>query len=291
MNIQWKMHPHESIKGKQFNSRLSRNDQQAILTLELHLLLEQIDPGITFDSDGKMFLTEKWNSHDWTRFCTTIQSESSAHWSGKFWLVPPDSALSFMYVNQLGETWRVNVECNLKIFLTTTKGHTRVRVAHLGQPGSIVDRFNQARDDSFFRSASHLYSNHDISPLEPSQPPRRGSRSSGSPGRTQRTHVHEVGHAIGQPHIGVMTSNVESRLKCLYHALFKNPLEGKNTKICYGATTDERKNTMGAGEVMTVENADPWKKRILHHAPWFAPGSWGGPWAVKTTPQPRTRVA
>ncbi len=277
MSIHWKMNPHESIKGKQFNSKLSRNDQQATLTLELDLHLEKIPSGFTFDADGKIFLTEKWNSHDWLRFRTKIQRESSAHWSGKFWLVPPDSALSFMYVNQRGETWRVNVECNLKIFLTTTKGHTRARVAHLGQPSSSVGRFNRAQRSSF-RSHSRLYNNTDLRP-----------QSKGASG-TQRTHVHEVGHAIGQPHIGQMTSNVGSALQCLYAAL-KDPQQGTNSDICYGATPSELNNTMGAGEAMTVRNADPWKKRILRHAPWGLSGSWDGPWTVRMSRQPRTRIS
>lgn len=61
---------------------------------------------------------------------------------------------------------------------------------------------------------------------------------------------HEVGHLLGLGH-----SNENSQ------ACRNNP----NSSICYGATLEQCMNVMGQGAELSLENAQPWKRRIALH--------------------------
>ncbi|HMB71751.1 MAG TPA: hypothetical protein VKU85_20735 [bacterium] len=275
-SISWEKELRSRVQGSQFDSTLTRDGKKAVLELDLRLLLKPIPEGIVFDADRKMFVTQRWNTHEWIAYKTRLAREAGTFWSGKFWLVPPESARSLTYVNNLGERWRVPVECRLRVHLATTRGHTKVLVAHLGQPATSEEALNRqlrrAHGGNAFRSHAQLYDQDDLDPVN------RGT------GLRQRTHVHEVGHAIGQPHIGQMTANVTSALQCTLAAI-ANPEQGTNSGICYGATAAEKQNVMGMGERLTAVNAQPWQQRILQHDS----GALGF-WEVKMTPQKRTRV-
>jgi hypothetical protein len=276
-SVTWFTDPKGSVKGKDFDSVFTRNARKATLQLELHLLLEKVPGGVVFDADGKFFATEDWNTHDWIAYRTKLAKEASTHWSGRFWLVPPKSAIPLAYVNNLGESWIVPVECRLAVRMTTTRGHRKVRVAHLGRPGSRTAQANQllrTSHKSGFRAHDRLY-DQDL-----------GSTTHHGAGTktTQRTHLHEVGHAIGQPHIGQMTASATNAVACLVAAM-KDPSQGTNSAICYGVTAAERSNTMGTGEGLTTVNARPWQERIGKHVL----GAFGD-WQVKMTAQKRQRM-
>lgn len=67
----------------------------------------------------------------------------------------------------------------------------------------------------------------------------------------QSTVAHELAHTLGQLH-----SN-ESDPRCRH-----------NNSICYGAPgTKQRRNLMGAGNVIDVTNAEPWLNSIWSHTP------------------------
>jgi hypothetical protein len=84
---------------------------------------------------------------------------------------------------------------------------------------------------------------------------------------------HELGHAIGLPHIKDLLGDP----RCIADAR-----NGIYPNRCYGETEAEKHNIMGGGTDMTLINAKPWVDRIEEH---FPKSSWVA--TLDTTLPPR----
>ena len=72
---------------------------------------------------------------------------------------------------------------------------------------------------------------------------------------------HEIGHALGLPHIGVTTGY----LPCLNAAAAPNS-GGTNHAMCYsGPNPEDGQNVMGFGLRIALRNGDPWLLRAARH--------------------------
>jgi hypothetical protein len=73
---------------------------------------------------------------------------------------------------------------------------------------------------------------------------------------------HEVGHAIGLPHIGV----AQGRRSCLRSLSTPGAINASNIGPCAtGETVDDINNIMGYGHGVTFVNAVPWLLRVTRH--------------------------
>ena len=85
--------------------------------------------------------------------------------------------------------------------------------------------------------------------------------------------AHEIGHAIGLPHIGQSRNLAQCGLAIvLGQTLHANAIPalykgGSNADVCYGtrSTAGDINNIMGAGSTFSQENARPWLDRLPHH--------------------------
>jgi hypothetical protein len=215
------------------------------------------------DADDNPHLTKDWSGVEWTNFLNTVNTQAKL-WDERFWLVPPDNFSLFDIREGYGAsksglvTFRPNVKCefSLEFAVSPLVAHMSIEVVNLLGPGS-------------FRSHSRLYDSNDVK----IKPMSAQDSKSVVVNTSQPTIAHEIGHAIGLPHIGVSRNLahcvVAMTMDKMFHqdaipALYKG---GTNANVCYGplSTADDIDNIMGAGSKFSQENAKPWLDRLLLH--------------------------
>lgn len=230
-----------------FDSELNPNPVNATtnaeLTLILRVYLQQVPPGPINDTDGNQFTARAWTANAWQHWTQRYKRESEQFWSGKFWLVTPNhfSELDWPSTGRCAATHRPNIWCRLRIDVVNSaaNSHTQIRVARLQVPQGQT--FNAAT----FRSHAQLYDDHDLG---------TAVFAFGNHRYYHRTFVHEVGHSLGLPHIGVTTGNPACAAA-----------GNNNAAVCYGTNHVERQNIMGFGQQLSLNEATPWLRRIARH--------------------------
>ena len=215
------------------------------------------------DAKGRSHLIKDWSGTDWAKFITEVKRQAML-WDRQFWLVPPDDFVHFDIIDDArisghrATAIRPNVQCELNFEVAMAQGyaHRSIDVANLLGPGA-------------FTSHETLYDSEDVSPVQHSGPDWNGVMVNAQ----QPAIAHEVGHALGLPHIGVSRQRGQCDLAVVlsqnFHresipALYK---DGTNSSACYGTRSNagDINNIMGMGSAFGVENARPWLDRLPLH--------------------------
>jgi hypothetical protein len=236
-----------SIPGSRFDSELDvsmvNGQTNAELTLFLRVCLTQVPGGQTIqdanNNPNLTFQTHDWTPGAWSRFCQVYQRDAQQFWTGKFWLVTPNDYGDLDWPDR-SPTHRPNVWCRLRVSVVTASGrpHKTIRVVRLVPPRG------QSYDAGTFRSQDDQYDNFDLGTVTYIRDRRR---------YRQRTIIHEVGHALDLPHIGVMAG------------IGACPADNTNADDCYGVTDAHRQDVMGFGHRLSTHDALPWRRRIAQH--------------------------
>jgi hypothetical protein len=221
-----------------------------------------IDPNRKYsqypDSDKKSFLVKDWQAGEWQNFVSGFVGQAMA-WNRKFCLMPPDD-FPYFDIYQGKAQYRPNVVCEfgLNLFYSPTAAHKTIEVVNLNVSAAGA-----------YRSDSGTYSSDDTSPSTVPATTTPG----GTQNYTQPTVTHEVGHALGLPHIGVSRGLMHCNLAVIYQKYSTGTLPalytgGSNSNACYGdnAGPGDAANIMGFGDKFAQENAKPWLDRLNDHS-------------------------
>jgi hypothetical protein len=258
----------ERFRGKLFDSYLGESShytQNHALYLFLRIYLNPVaNQATALDSKKRPFPAKNWTGVEWSRFKEQFEHQSKI-WNNKFWLIPPGH-FSIKDKNKL----RPNIMCYLitEIAQSPSNAHRVVNVVNLD-----VDAIKKQRGanptSGTFKSNARLYDSLDIKKRTNTYEDDRGEAHTVE---NYSTIAHELGHAIGLPHIGVL----KSRPQCTFAVTLKklgvtnvssHLSRGANAEVCYGEFDNLglAENIMGLGTKFEEINAGPWVKTVAMH--------------------------
>lgn len=249
-----------------------------VLGLRICLRKVNVPPNTRTDASGLHWPVKAWENDKWTAFKLTVKQQAQ-DWDKRFTLVPKNYMSHYAVGSPVlwtptgktaytETTYAVNLECRVTfIFQESMAGADHViEVANLNvdHPSFTAMANTHAdgnKNTSTFRSHVHLYDSLDGEPHTFPIPDSVGTVHL----IKHKSIQHEIGHALGLPHIGV-TMKIPQCLaaKTQFEAglPITNPLAkgGANSSYCYGygAAADISKNVMGFGLQFSKVNAEPW---------------------------------
>jgi hypothetical protein len=262
-----------------------------VAQIKLNVYLRQLNPHpypLMNDADGRVFWIERWNDADWREFKETATAWAQ-EWNGKFWLKPPDS-FTVADVRQQGTYgtippgYRPYIYCHFLVDFTAnaSNAHKTIDVVKLNATLEAYKNERKypelAKDKDLkvvvrpsgktFRSHAVLWDSLDAIPSLVMYNDSGGHMQI----TVQRSITHEIGHAIGLPHIGVLRKLPLCTLAQNlgwerpepgkeYPDEVERLVGGKNSDVCYGdwhVDGSAAEDIMGSGETFSVYDGLPW---------------------------------
>ena len=251
------------------------------LTLVLKIFLKPVDTGwlpykLVQDWDKNTFVAERWPPLAWSQFKERVARQSKL-WNDRFWLIPT-AAVPGLDVKVGSRTLRPNIYCHLYVEIVGSAGgaHKTIEAMYLNPKAtSVLAGVAENKITSgTFRSDSGHYDSYDVVPRTESSVDDKGTSHKHA---NYRTVVHEIGHALGLPHIGVSHGDSACQISIAVDGLFKAFSAGSAvpalfaggsaSRACYGddAVAGRADNVMGRGSHFDTTNAAPWRTRIGQH--------------------------
>jgi hypothetical protein len=258
------------------------------LTLVIKLHVNQVSPvsmrlpvigDVTLpykDAGGNWFAIRPWTAKAFSTFRGSFLRQC-AHWNNKFWLTPPAGFTALDY-KQGGRTVRPNIYCHLYVSIVggSPGSHRSIDLVNLDVQAAARQAGKRAAalDSGDFRSHEGLYDS-----LDAKQSKMPFTDGTGAARRVNHSTIaHEIGHALGLPHIGVTHAAPNCHLAILSDALLPTSITshasfpalfqgGSNSHVCYGhsGAANLGGNIMGYGMEFDKTNAQPWLDRIALH--------------------------
>jgi hypothetical protein len=223
------------------------------LTLKLRFRMQQAYPSPTVkDLDGHEFAIKPWTATEWQVFVKGAKTQADL-WNKRFWLKPPSKVKDYdaplMGSSSLGY-FRPYFACELEVDFNAnvSDAHRTINVYNL----DLSKIKPKDQDSDVFRSSALIYDSLDTVPWATKYKDEYGNPI------MHYTIAHEIGHAIGQPHIGVMRRTPLCELDMFLSDVGLND-EGQNSDSCYASDQPSlAKNIMGGGGTFSDDNAISW---------------------------------
>jgi hypothetical protein len=253
--------------GFAFNSELlltGNAAQHHELRFYLGICLVKVPKAIG-DSLGKANIrTKDWEDSEWYKFRDVV-TQGAEVWNNRFWLIPPDSYKELSWPLPPHEwTHRPNIKCSLEVNFFASPGEAHKTINMVRLDDSYYTR-NPLRSQAGTKIG--MWDSMDGMPIVFDVPDASGVTRHYS----QVPVAHEIGHLIGQHHIGVMKKTTLC-LRAMDPSRPPTLVAGgvvyspEDSAECYGGDTPSlANNIMGMGMAFDVVNAQPWKDRTAVH--------------------------
>ncbi|HVS38699.1 MAG TPA: hypothetical protein VMS17_24295 [Gemmataceae bacterium] len=287
------------IPGAHFDSELRTTMVNATvnaeLTIVLRVWLQKVDAktaGYTYPqfhdasdpNPAKMFDIRDWDEKgkhstgyrgEYADFTHRYQLDGQSFWTGKYWLQTPNDYAELDWpAKPAAATHRPNIWCRFRLELANSLAD------HPHKTIQLIRLDRKSGTSTTFRSDDSHYDNFDLQTATYNHIlDDKGKEHT----YYQRTFVHEIGHALGLAHIGVLLGNPVA-------------VAHPNGQEAYGygtLTPTQSANIMGYGMNLTAIDAAPWVKAVAAHtgtaeAKWKVfmkdHGHWPHPRPLKTIP-------
>ena len=283
-----------------FTSDCAGIERNPELTLNLGVFFRQVaggthvpyDPGNT-SATAPGVTSLAWTEPAWRRYKNIIINNSNRFWNGRFWILPPATSWSLCQFSNVAPIERNRAE--------NSRFPTYAQAGTSGEPMQNLFSYNVFCKTNVYQAPSpaHAHITFDV-PYLPSgfrddgnfinfadaAGSGQGRLASGAvqarslsgaaviPGHRaahhhyQRQYIHEIGHALGQRHVGF---DVNDTL-C---AEAPSRVAGATHDHCYvGNSETDEMNIMGSGESIANFNANPWKA-VMANLTGTTAGAWG----------------
>ncbi len=241
----------------------------ATLTIELRVLMlpYPMQPGNSVKIFSPVDSTVSWSvpirawdasSDELGTFKQWVKAQAEAFWDNTgLCLVPPGDDDAFLWPGLRKPTHRLNVDCRFRFLWATGPGDADITVycaCISGQQNvfTLPSSMSGASRTGFLDSG-------DLMPWVFGQ--AQSATGPMVPANVSWCIPHEFGHAIGLPHIGVL-----SRFRPCLATLASATMGGGAADVCYaGGSQAEATNIMGYGSGISALNSLPWLLRAPLH--------------------------
>ena len=263
---------HKDIGAVYYNTELSVAEasivQNAVMTIYLSVLMVPIGGNEEFkDKDGKDIAIKDWDSStgEFEAFKAQVKEQAESFWNDNtMCLVPPKYYKGLNWPMSGLATQRLNIDCKFKLewAFGPQDAHKIIRCARLE---------NDAADSEASRSNSKRYDSGDLKAVI-----KYPTTNCGTTIAVEHLTVpHEIGHAIGLPHVGQFYDLTKSKHQCKVAGIDPSTtqgwadteVDGTGGKDPYGnhSSEDVIRNIMGYGLGKARWNFLPWIYRISNH--------------------------
>ena len=263
---------HKDIGAVYYNTGLSVAEasivQNAVMTIYLRVLMEPIGGSEKIkDVNDKDMAIKDWNAAtgEFQAFKAEVKEQAESFWNDNtVCMVPPKYYTGLNWPPGRQAWLRLNIDCKFELVWASgpRDAHKIIRCARLA---------DDAADSSASRSHWKLYDSGDCKAVIFNL-----TTNCGTPIAVEHLTVpHEIGHAIGLPHVGVFHDLTKSEHQCKVAGIdttttrgWETPgADGKGGKDPYGnySSEDVMRNIMGYGQGKALWNFLPWINRAHAH--------------------------